>query len=380
MLRQVAGKNYALFVRILEAEGIIENLKNSEGGDSYVAGERAKLFRWRVPVRGKPVDAFRVEKITDKCTIKGILRTSDRHNNEEIRIKAALPEELKWIFHKLARFTEDVVILPFPENTEEGNLYMQALANDEYAWNTVDKFGERYHSPLTLVPKVYRRYLRFKGREDTHLVLLDFSNSQPFFSSIVGCGEVMKNLLPEFLPVATIFQSVVANEDYQLYQRVCCEGKFYECFDMDRDVVKKRIFSAVLYADKVLYSKDKQFRAEFQKKFPSVVSIADKLRECDESDLPELKEIIKPAGSKSKSKESNASNSIFPCMMQRCESRIMFRHIAPEMLRQGIGPFLTVHDSFILLPEHENAVREIITSVFKKLQVPEPNVKQEILI
>ncbi len=65
-------------------------------------------------------------------------------------------------------------------------------------------------------------------------------------------------------------------------------------------------------------------------------------------------------------------------MLQRGESRVM-RKIAQLMLDEGIRPFLTVHDSFILPQRYADRTKEIIQNVFAEIGVQPPRVKTELL-
>lgn len=384
ILKLIGGKGYARYVQALVNEKIIRKLTNARGNDCYEVGKHSKLFSWiGLDEKWSTQRAFRFERVTDYCCIKAILKTHDIFQ-KHVNYKTHLPEEMVGVINQLKAFTNEILILPLPDKPFDGDekginlAFMQALANGEIGWNTVDGFGERYHNPLTVIPKEYRKYLRFKGREDTPLVILDFSNSQPYFSSIVGNGDLLQKLLPEFLPLTQTFHTANEKEDYRLYQQLCCEGLIYEYFPLDRDIVKIRMFSSVLFAKKQLRSKeDREFKNQFRKLFPTVVDIAHRLRKFNEFDLPGLKEIINPIGKKRKYHGTNDSHKIMSCMMQRTESRIMFRHIVPEMIKQGIQQFLTIHDSFILLPEHEQQVRQIIADVFDSLGVSAPKVKRE---
>jgi hypothetical protein len=58
-------------------------------------------------------------------------------------------------------------------------------------------------------------------------------------------------------------------------------------------------------------------------------------------------------------------------MMQRAESRIIYRVMAPRLIEQGIR-FVTVHDSFMVLPGQAELTRSIIAESFESIGLPAP--------
>ena len=95
------------------------------------------------------------------------------------------------------------------------------------------------------------------------------------------------------------------------------------------------------------------------------------MKRLDESVLSDIKHIIRPPKKKFKYAASNDSHKILPCMMQRAESRMMYNVIAPRLIAEGIK-FVTIHDSFMILPEDVEQTSTIIRESFEGLCLPVP--------
>jgi hypothetical protein len=65
--------------------------------------------------------------------------------------------------------------------------------------------------------------------------------------------------------------------------------------------------------------------------------------------------------------------------MQRLESRLVTQLIAAKMIHEGVGPFLTIHDSYLVLPEHQATVIKIIEDTFRSFQTEPPLLSIELL-
>ena len=145
----------------------------------------------------------------------------------------------------------------------------------------------------------------------------------------------------------------------------------------NRKEVKQQFFKAVLFSKKRVFGKDKAMAQVFQREFPSVYRFFTALKQLTVHDLPELKDIIKEKRTKFYS-SSNAYK-ILSAALQRLESRIVTQHIAAKMIDTGIGPFLTVHDSFMVLPQYQVAAVKIIEDTFKSFQIEPPSLSIETL-
>ncbi|MBS1623439.1 MAG: hypothetical protein JST83_05430 [Bacteroidetes bacterium] len=382
LLKEIGSENYAAYIRLLETHNIVERVRNDDGQLSYATGGHSARFRWAKPV-GRTKLSFRFEVITDHRTIKSILRSRDRHATVAVKIPDVI-EANREVFEQLRQFTGQAVFLSSDFETVSHAikpLFSEQVMNGSLSWHSVCSFGNRYHTQFTSLPKEFRQYIRFKDDMDAVPIMLDFANSQPYFSSIIAGNDLIEKLAPEFLPLKPLISNCCSASDFLHYKALCATGKLYDHFTtastLSRQDVKDYLFKAVLFAKKSVRGKDFIFRRDFQKVFPSVVAMADAIRNLDEHDLPLLKDIIRPANVKFKSRYSNHSHKILPALMQRLESRIIYRYIVPDMIAAGLGPFITIHDAFIILPSHEQEARNIISTCFERFGVQPPVIRTE---
>jgi hypothetical protein len=368
ILKEVGTRDYARYIDLLLAGQIIERRAGGEGGRCYMPSGHAQLYRWNSPT-AQP--QFRIEKIEDFTTVKSVLRTRDRHQKIDCQINGA--KESLPVFETLRGFVLDTTIV----GTDESNDVLS-----EINWFIVDAFGGRFHHRISNMPKEQRQYLRFKGREDTPLKVLDLRNSQPFFTALVSNKTLIDGLLPEFRPIIGIAEKYGSKPDFLLYRDLCVTGRLYEFFleakgidpsnKVERNKIKELLFRAVIFSKKRVYGSDKLFQRLFKSCFPSVFSFFSEIKGLDETVLPDIKHLIRPPKKKFKYAASNDSHKILPCIMQRTESRMMYKVIAPELIAQDIR-FVTIHDSFMILPEDVQRTQQIIRESFEGMSLPAPS-------
>jgi hypothetical protein len=368
ILKQVGTKYYNRYVDLFLKEGIIERRVGADGARCYLPGLHATLYRWNPPW-SEPT--FRIEKVSDPSTIKSVYRTRDLHQRVDYRLSQT--NDLLPVFETLKSFVLDTTLVGQSDNNDS--------LPDEFNWFIVDEFGGRFHHRISSMPRDQRQHLRFKGREETPLKVLDVRNSQPFFAAVVSSKALINEMLPEFRPTLSIAEKYGNKPDVLLYRQLCVSGRLYEFLmeakDIDpsnkaeRDKIKELLFRAVIYCRKRVFGSNKLFQDMFKSSFPSVFSFFSEVKGLDESQLPEIKDIIKPPKKKFKYATSNDSHKILPCMMQRVESRMMYNVIAPRLIAEGIK-FVTIHDSFMILPEDVEQTQAIIRESFEGLDLPAP--------
>jgi hypothetical protein len=120
----------------------------------------------------------------------------------------------------------------------------------------------------------------------------------------------------------------------------------------------------------------------FRKEFPSVYRFFKGVKRLKEDKFPDLTDIINAW--KAKNKKGRKFDKL-ACAAQRIEARFVTQHIAGRLIDAGtgagagIGPFITIHDSFLLLPMHQTAAVEIIEDSFRSFHIPPPRLKVELL-
>jgi hypothetical protein len=259
--------------------------------------------------------------------------------------------------------------------------YFEAINEKSITWFKVDSFGERCHSPFTTLESKYRKAIRFQGHEGQPLVNIDIKNSQPFFSAAIGVGDLLDKVLPEFAALKPFVVELCDKPDYKLYLELCTSGGMYEyigqMMDKSREQVKHQFFRAVLFSKSRVYGEDRVMLEIFKKAFPSVYLFFASIKKLTAQDLPALKDILQEKRAKLKS--SNNAYKILSCGMQRLESRLVTQLIAAKMIHEGVGPFLTIHDSYLVLPEHQATVIKIIEDTFRSFQTEPPLLSIELL-
>ena len=388
LLKNTCTKRYTKYVQALEDAGVIEKKKNKNGNASYLVGAFAQLFRWRLPATFEGTISFKIDKVHGYKQVKSVLVTRDKFfkNGKQIMLERSLNNPIyKQIDTNLNNMEFDQSFIgEYEKHTITSDLKFlmaEAFANKDLDWFSQDEFGLRLHHPITALPKIYRNRLRFKDHPKEQLAVLDIKNSQPFFSSVCMNKHLVSTYLPAFLPVLPYIEKYSKTGDFLLYSQLCTNGQIYEFFmegmglnlnnQKERDRIKELLCSSVLFSRLRVSKEKKRFKDYFKSCFPSVYSMFQTIKSMDETILPELKEIIRPTGVKFKYHKSNFAYKLVSCLMQRAEAAMMFQVIAPRLIETGIK-FVTVHDSFIVLPEKVEHTNLVIRESFESIGLPSP--------
>lgn len=371
ILNDVCTNKYTHYVNVLIKEGFVTMKTNGAGGKCYEVGVHSQLYKWNIPEEMNKKLKIRTERVTDPTTIKSVIRTKDLYNNKEIEIRYG--KEFKSVYNKMREY---LLLANIDENSEAD--FVNSLS-----WFVVDEFGRRLHTKFTSMKKIYRKFMRFKGFETQKLISLDIKNSQPYFLSLCSKPGLIKKIIPEFTPIVELACQYGESEDWKDFSRLSIEGGLYERFIPDglteeefkdeRKKVKNLMYAAVLFCKKRVFKENKVFQQQFKKAFPSVFAFTQSVRKCSANDLPELNNIIHYYDKKSK-KFKNDSSRLMPCLLQRMESAFMFKLIAPKLIAKDI-PFITIHDSFMVLESNKDRVKSIIENCFNEQGVHSPTLE-----
>jgi hypothetical protein len=275
------------------------------------------------------------------------------------------------------------IIIP-GESLEDGNtrpykeylLMMDSLNNGIMLWFTVDSFGERVHTVVTNLWRYFRSFIYFKNEPEADLTSIDLCNSQPFFASISVNSGIIKQIVPEFIPIISILEPLKDKPDFKLFASLCATGTLYEHWMLvrnitDREVAKKE-FLQLMYSRVKSYDEQSiRLKDAFHSEFPSVKRAFDTVKSLTDQDLPFLKDIfLNKSGKYSKGN----SHKVLSCLAQRVESRIFIKKIAQNLLDKGIQ-VITIHDSIILKQRDSQQSINVINQVFSDLNIERPKLK-----
>ena len=396
VLKRLIGMNYRRYIDLLIDRGIIYEKTDEKGNKSYLQNTRSSLYRINPQFLGQDKIQFRKERVVDYCTLKAIYSTREWFN----RVRKPLGSRIEEIHCKLTDMLHHVefntvaatnYIDELLRNTHDKNVadyltelpeLFRAINEGQVQWTKVDVFGERLHTHLTGIKKEMRNFMRFRETPDEPLLCLDICNSQPYFASVSIRENVIEQLLPEFSACIGLVKGIEYREDYKLFAQLSADGLIYDYWqnvrNISRDEAKAEIIQKIMFGKNKTYSKPtQQAKNAFGLIFPSVSQLFYLIKRLDESSLPFIKEIYIKDNRVFAGRSALHKN--LSCMMQRAESRTMLKRIAPKLIEAGITTFLTVHDSYLISPQHEQVVRKIVESEFRMFGVEPPKVKSTLL-
>ncbi len=401
-LKGLLTKDYARYDEFLEENRIIEIKRNYNGTKSYVSGERCTPYRIN-PLLLKPKNGrrFKHEKITDYKTLKAIqndqLKFEKEQYSDEFRAIIPFCSIHNKMEKMLPRFYFDTDgVGKFISKVGSGEIILKResikgiidaemtthLIND----NGVPKpivcaYGERFHSIYTRLPREYRYYLRIKNVNEP-LCSVDIANCQPFLVAlIINYPDIVKQIIPEFTPILNKIDQLHLSKSIH-YLDLCSKGGIYKFWLMnrhtlqDRDDAKEEFIKRILF-DSEQYQKKKYklARETFKILFSDVAEAISIMKTTDEKEFPLMKEMFFDKQGRFPGKKYY--HKTISCMCQRLESRLITGLIIPALIKQNVGPFLTVHDS-VLLPESKSIIAQnIFIDCFKRLGVKPPTVKTD---
>lgn len=392
---------YTKYEKFLEDNRIIEIKRTHNGAKSYVGGVRCTPYRIN-PRLLKPKNGrrFKHERITDYKTLKAIQNDQAKFEKEQYADEFHAITSFCSIHEKMEEMLADFYfdtdgLSKFVSKVGSGQIILEKresirgiidaemiahLIND----NSVPKpivcsFGERFHSVFTRLPREYRNFLHIKG-VDEPLCSVDIANCQPYLVSlIVNYPDVVENILPEFKPILNKISKLHLSKAIH-YMDLCSTGKIYEFWLAnrhtltDRDEAKGEFIKRILF-DSEQYQKKKYklARETFKILFADVAEAVSMMKTNNEHEFPLMKELFLDGQGKFAGKKHY--HKTISCMCQRLESRIMTGLIIPALIKQDVGPFLSIHDS-VLIPESKSIIaQKIFKDCFVLLGVKPPTVK-----
>lgn len=379
LLKQLLTCEYTKYRDFLEKKGLLFLRETSSSEAAYTPGHMS--IHYTIPeglfhAEGQ-IRHFRSEMITDLRTIKAILRVRDRYaiKVQPKHLKLEPIHEALLLMEKTVRF--DIVKAEswFRSHPNENSEILELLGeiNSGVFSSSVDLFGERFHTPLKRCKGELRQYMYFEGRTGSEIMSIDFCNSQLYFSTLLTNTEVVKKMLPEFLPIIGFANRYSSEPDFLLYIDQCCKGTIYSYWQdlrnhPNRDTAKAEMIGVLFCGNKSKQSGVK----EFKEHFPSVAKFFWHIKALKEDELPFIKSIyIDHRGRREKGRlHRNLS-----CATQKLESRMIIKQISVACINKNIGPFFTIHDSVFCLKEGVDTTVQIIKDEFQKIGLRPPALK-----
>jgi hypothetical protein len=375
------GNSHQKYLMFLEDNNLIVPKRNKAGNKSCVVGKYACLYKINPDLLNVPGynRHFRQEQITSQKVLRSLEIIRKRYGSK------TLSKNVEPIHQQLIEMTresmfdiasaDEYVFEKKPKNQpiKEYMDMMQGFNDGLLYHGTVDSFGERLYTPISGTWKPLRQFLRFRDKPNLELHELDIANSQPFFSSICVNPKAIKELLPEFEPIADALAKLCLYDDYKMYSHLCQQGLIYEYWASVLKIPKKE--AKIDFLASVMYSRPGSMKMEvrrakmyFEVHFPTVAEMFKFVKSRPETTLPFIKDVYVHNG-KFQGRTSYFKN--LPLMMQRLESRLIIKRICPILIEKGIR-FLTVHDSFIAEPDSIPIIKEVIDAEFVKIGVRPP--------
>ena len=393
VLKRIMGNEYREIINALVSAGIVEQYKNS-----YEVGVISKQFRLGIDLQ---IAAKEHEPYWANCTKRRLHMAILRFLDESQGRVTAIDRKLRAIWRQVEIRSDDaweiVDAIERDETTKDGSGKQAAWSvialergDREYK---VDRYGRR-HTNLTSLNSRLRTSLRWKGQS---LQEVDIRTSQPVIlatalrlaSSVEWCSKMSKWLRvfskyaerDQAMAGACMWTEKMQSECQQglktaktlrdvsrmvvgwragvgKFEKSVCNGTLYDemyfaVHGVPLPEEKRRSFKEVFF-EKVFYGQAKEpseVKKAFQKAFPEVFSIIQKLKEpCWRA---------------------------FPCLMQKIESVFVIERAAKRFLEERPGqPILTIHDSFMVLPADADFAERCIIEAFQEAGVT-PTIKRK---
>jgi hypothetical protein len=389
ILKSLLSTHYKKYVTFLIEKQIIHIRASSSSPNAYTPGVACihyKINPSLLVIEGTERH-FRQEVVTDYCTVKAVIKTTDNYQKSSINNPRSVTlepiHESLFAMEKLIRFQLDDVDYWVSNNQKEGEkMNMIDQVNKLHAINTgyfnckVDQFGERLYTPLKSVKSEFRNFMYFEHMKESRLSSFDVCNSQLYFLTLLFNPNIVNEIIPEFSPINEIAANYFDSKDVQTFIKFATDGSIYTKWQefrefSKRDLAKKELI-AFLFAKK---NSPMKGIGEFKRLLPNLKAFIDDVKTLTEEQLPFIKTSYLDAKGVYK---LNSYHCNLACAVQRLESRIFIKRFGQNLLNANVEPFFTMHDS-IYYPENlSNKVAESFNQTFAELGIPKPKIKASI--
>lgn len=369
-LRKLA-RGYERILRVLIANGIVEEYLNALGNASYEVGKSTKLLRVKFKgVKATSKQKFEVQRITHPERVAAINRYYlEKYENK----KTDLLSDLPW-FAKSIEFIESLWIdVSDDELRKKHPKKADYLIGAKNGFNEGinryikrDTYGKRVNSHLSNLSKILRPYLRVRGELEP-LILLDVRNSQvAFLAMCFRYPDVMLPLVPEFLPLINDIKKFSESDKISsFYNDSVRFGQVYKVFGkaagLDRDTAKDLMISDILFCKPKIYEdsdamdKRKELRKAFRIPYSEVFALLQKLKNTKKQTLRFMGDLRNRKGKKP------AMFNTVQILATRAESVCLLEHVVRNARHIGLA---TIHDGFLLRSSDAKEFTELYKETF----------------
>lgn len=329
MLKSVLGASYARTVSDLVTRGFIE-CDTRYYPTTVVRGGKCRGYRLTTVVRELPLVAYELRSPQLRANIDRVLRT------EEDKVTDPVHTQLReWVraaqISPLATYGQHVLL----DRMVDGDRYF-----------VVDDQG-RVHTPLTTLPREYRKYVTV-GKYD-NFTSVDVRNCQPLLLSLL-LGTTERGEGREYTGLVAIYESFGLNQ----LRKSCLDGTLYDMLKLETEYGRdeqKAYLLAILYGDPA-HNDTKTGRA-IEKLFPGVLSLV-----AAEYDARQRGKLAR--------------------RMQRAESDLMITGAAKTFMDKFEGvPVFTVHDCLVVPTSYADAAEHVVREAWIKRFDLIPSLKRE---
>lgn len=264
------------------------------------------------------------------------------------------------------------------------------LSQKEYYCH-MDETGWRVHTPLTILPREYKKFVTFRGKE---LFSIDLKCSQIFLtlvlfnpdfwnpnSNMVNISTLKMQHLFENPKILKKINEAIANlgDDYEKFKEECCKGTIYEymqdCYkeelnlDLSRNEVKIQFYMTMFTSNTFINTEQAKPKRLFRVIFPTVYEVFKAIKTQRKNEVLKLNDYDPHPIEK--------FSTLLPVMLQRLESYIFIKNIATHIIENyPYVRFYTIHDSINTTENSKSLITSIIESEIRRITGLTPTLKE----
>lgn len=375
---QSITSDYRLYLDYLIKNNVIES------DNTYIKGEKPKGYNYTATFKTDLAPYY----VTDSTLIKKIAKHDLFNFDKSNKLKYLskwYDDKLQINYIEAKAKNKEIYVMNLILDIDNAynkfahaDLSIEKLNNHKYIFHR-DNTSYRIHSNLTVLNKQFRPYITYDNQS---LVSLDFSNSQPFLSSVLFTNsfydknhsglnlyKLNRSIYNEMYnnhairDVLKYISNIQIDSDIFEFINNSVSGNIYEYIlnifnnidninSYSREDIKKMMFSVLFSNNHFLMQQNAIYKKTFSEQFPDVYNVF---------------KIIK-----------RKNNSRLPILLQSIESYLLIDNICKYIYKHYPNlPIYTIHDSIITLKGYEFKLKPIIESITKQIIGHTPVIKLE---